>query len=681
SEILAGQSFLGCDSTVNINLIFNFCPCPPELHTESHNGCEGDGYSIVVQGTVYDEFNPVGIDTFIGGAFSGCDSIVTVSLTYNAPSPNGSESYVGCEGDGYSITVGTVTFDEFNPTGSATVVGSNGCDSIVNVNLIFNSCGCPPVFHTESYTGCSGDGHSILVNGVTYDEVHPVGSELFAGGSFDGCDSTVAIDLTFHPIYAFTETYSSCDPVDTGTFTIPLLTHYGCDSIITRVVTLDQIASGSASLTICNGDSTTVNGDDFYSSTGVFMDTIPGFSCDSVVTLDLTVDNPPNSSPSHALCPGDSISLDGSNYYDTSGTYVVIIPGTGCDTIVTLSLTIMPFAQGQSTMTICDGDSASINGSTYYYTQGIYADTIPGFDCDSVVLLTLNVNDVDFVDVQQFSCDAAQVGVTVNVEQNAGGCDSVVSITTILSPIGIASVDPTDADCLGENGSVAIAMGAGSAPYQFEVNGPNTSITTASSPIQPLDAGTYSLTVTDSSGCTDTETFVVGQQTLFNFEAIPDELTLLYGESFELEVVPAPSEVQWSPSTFLSCDTCAVTTTTPEYTLYYVVSGEEDGCMAYDTIYVEVIQPDLIIPTAFTPNGDGSNDEFHVIDKYIDQLIYLRVFNRWGELVFETNDLNHGWDGLFHGEEQELDSYIVHVLAILYTGRIADVTGNVLLLR
>jgi len=490
----------------------------------------------------------------------------------------------------------------------------------------------------------------------------------------------VTIDLVYHPTYGSTEMFSSCNPADTGTVMIPLLSVYGCDSLITIITSLDVLASGSATMTICNGDSTTVNGSDYYDATGIYTDTISGFSCDSVVTLDLTVDNPPNTAPSQTLCPGDSFSLDGIDYYDTTGVYVITVPGTGCDTIVTLSLTVKPYAQGQSIVSLCGNDSISINGSQYYNSSGVYADTIPGFECDSIVLLNLTVNQTDSVFIQDLTCDINSIGSVVQLYNNTAMCDSVVTITTSLSPIGIVSVTPSDANCDGLNGSVDVVMGTGVAPYQYDVSGPSPQ-SSGSSPIQSLDAGTYILTVTDSVGCSVSQSFVVDQPAQFSFDATPEAVTLLYGESYDLEVTPVSGQVLWTPSTFLSCDTCEVTTTTPEYSLYYIVSGEENGCLAYDTVQVEVIQPDLLVPTAFTPNGDGSNDEFHVIDKYIDELIYLRVFNRWGELVFETNDLSHGWDGRFKGEEQEMDSYIVHVLAILYTGRVADVTGNVLLLR
>ncbi|MEZ5007883.1 MAG: T9SS type B sorting domain-containing protein [Chitinophagales bacterium] len=157
--------------------------------------------------------------------------------------------------------------------------------------------------------------------------------------------------------------------------------------------------------------------------------------------------------------------------------------------------------------------------------------------------------------------------------------------------------------------------------------------------------------------------------------------SLLIGESIELEAIPSLGNIEWAPGIFLNCDTCSSVTSTPEYTLYYIVSREDNGCIAYDTVYIEVNEPQVFVPTAFTPNGDKDNDIFQVIDKYINELIVLRVFNRWGEMLYQTNDINAGWDGSFKGEDQEIDTYIYDIEVIMYTGKTVKVHGFFLLLR
>jgi hypothetical protein len=140
TEILTGSN--GCDSTVTITLVF----LPSSTGTESYTGCVGDGYSVVVGGTTYDENNPSGTETLT--ASNGCDSLVSINLTFIAPT-TGTETYTGCDGDGYNVVVGGTTYDENNPTGTETLTGSNGCDSVVTVNLIFLS----PTTGTENVYG------------------------------------------------------------------------------------------------------------------------------------------------------------------------------------------------------------------------------------------------------------------------------------------------------------------------------------------------------------------------------------------------------------------------------------------------------------------------------------------------------------------------------------------------
>ena len=86
--------------------------------------------------------------------------------------------------------------------------------------------------------------------------------------------------------------------------------------------------------------------------------------------------------------------------------------------------------------------------------------------------------------------------------------------------------------------------------------------------------------------------------------------------------------------------------------------------ITYDTVFIIVNDIEIFIPTAFTPNGDGMNDVFHVIDKNIEELIYLRVFNRWGQLLFETDNLNLSWDGTYKSKAQEMDIYIYDLIII-----------------
>ena len=139
----------------------------------------------------YDESNPSGTESMSN--IFGCDSTISIDLTFNSPS-TGSEVHVGCNGDGYAVTVNGIIYNEANPTGIETLSNINGCDSVVSIELTFNSS----ITGNENYTGCLGDGYSIDVNGTTYDEANPTGTETLTAVA--GCDSIVTVDLIFNTV-------------------------------------------------------------------------------------------------------------------------------------------------------------------------------------------------------------------------------------------------------------------------------------------------------------------------------------------------------------------------------------------------------------------------------------------------------------------------------------------------
>ena len=140
----------------------------------------------------------------------------------------------------------------------------------------------------------------------------------------------------------------------------------------------------------------------------------------------------------------------------------------------------------------------------------------------------------------------------------------------------------------------------------------------------------------------------------------------------------------WYPTYGLNNPDDAVTIAGPFNTTKYILTVTDlDGCVNYDTVIVYVLNDViLLIPTAFSPNGDGINDIFR-ISKHIniERLINFTIYNRWGNLVFETSDIEAGWDGTLKGRGQMLGVYVWYVKALDYDGNIIVRKGNVTLLR
>ena len=249
----------GCDSVVTVALTFN----ATSTGNENYTGCAGDGYSVTVGGTLYNEGNPSGTETLMNGA--GCDSVVTVALTFNG-NTTGNETYNGCTGDGYSVTVGGTLYNEGNPSGTETLMNGAGCDSVVTVALTFNGTSTG----NENYTGCIGDGYSVTVGGTTYNEGNPSGTETLVNGA--GCDSVVTVALTFNATSTGNENYTGCTgdgySVNVGgtiynegnpSGTETLMNGAGCDSVVTVALTFNATSTGNENYTGCAGDGYSVS--------------------------------------------------------------------------------------------------------------------------------------------------------------------------------------------------------------------------------------------------------------------------------------------------------------------------------------------------------------------------------------------------------------------------------------
>jgi gliding motility-associated-like protein len=172
-------------------------------------------------------------------------------------------------------------------------------------------------------------------------------------------------------------------------------------------------------------------------------------------------------------------------------------------------------------------------------------------------------------------------------------------------------------------------------------------------------------------------------------------ITLLLGESsdpFVPNVVGNQGDLNylWTPDTYLTCTDCEqpiceVPLNTTNYTL---VITDAKGCTTSDNLLVTVEKPYIIyVPTAFSPNGDGTNDLLQVMPAIdLEKVNVFRVFNRWGEMVYEAYDFvpaygQFGWDGYLKGNKSPLDVYIYQVDATFIDGKTMSTRGQSTLLR
>jgi hypothetical protein len=466
----------GCDSVVTINLVY----LPNSSGNVDYNGCQGDGFSVTVNGTLYNQSNPTGTETLT--AANGCDSIVTINLVY-LPNTTGNVDYTGCQGDGYNVTVNGTLYNQSNPTGTETLPAANGCDSVVTVNLVY----LPNTTGNVDYNGCEGDGFSVTVNGTLYNQLNPTGTETLS--SVNGCDSVVTVNLVYLPNTTGNVDYNGCEGDGfsvtvngtlynqlnpTGTET--LVAANGCDSVVTINLVYLPNSSGNVDYNGCQGDgfSVTVNGTLYNQSNPTGTETLPAANgCDSVVTINLVYLPNTSGNVDYTGCQGDgfSVTVNGTLYNQSNPTGTETLPAAnGCDSLVTINLIYHPATSGTVTHNGCVGDgfSVTVNGNVYDELNPVGTEILTNANgCDSTVTINLSFASTITGNVDYTGCDGDGYSVTVNgtlynqfnptgteTFTAAGGCDSIVTVNLVYLPNTTGNVNYTGCD--GDGFSVTV---------------------------------------------------------------------------------------------------------------------------------------------------------------------------------------------------------------------------------
>jgi gliding motility-associated-like protein len=231
--------------------------------------------------------------------------------------------------------------------------------------------------------------------------------------------------------------------------------------------------------------------------------------------------------------------------------------------------------------------------------------------------------------------------------------------------------------------------GGGGITYQW-LPATYLSSTTILNPVvqKPQQTITYALTVTDANGCKSIEPAVV--QVVVT--PIPDvfagdDTAILIGQDLPLNAVDVNNSgftsYQWLPAIGLNSSSIQdpVATVTGDIT-YTVTAKTPAGCEGAASIKIlAVTMSDIVVPNAFTPNGDGHNDVVrpHLIG--IKDFKSFRVFNRWGQQVFFSANEGAGWDGMVGGQVQPLGTYVWVAVGMDFSGKVVERRGTVILVR
>jgi len=275
--------------------------------------------------------------------------------------------------------------------------------------------------------------------------------------------------------------------------------------------------------------------------------------------------------------------------------------------------------------------------------------------------------------------------------KNADNCFATDSIRIRVQQPLKMTVDKNDTLCLGATAKLkAIGMEKYSWSPTLYVDNPTASQVN----IRPAKDTlmNYRIIGSDNKNCfPDTGYITLKTYPVPKMEIKQDDITLNAGSTVKLETINTAdvTKWKWSPATGLDNANIASPTATARESIVYTCVAANDGkCITRDEVRITVIcnNANVFVPNTFSPNGDGMNDVFYPRGKGVFTIKNLRIFNRWGEVVFErmgfqANDINAGWDGTFKGAKLASDAYVYAMEVQCDNSSIILTKGNVTLLR
>ena len=703
------QTDEGCDSIVRLNMRFE--PLEPIMVSETI--CKGDTYIFkdIVE-TESGEYS-----TTINSP-DGCDTTYVVTLSVNEIEPT-PESRVICAGG--DVEYENEVYDEPGEY-VVTLSGAGGCDSLINLSITEEQLET----HIMAESICKGkvfdNGYITADEAGTYEYISELGN----------CDSLIVIELEVFT-ETITEEVSMCkgDPPfefedikadETGIYTTVVTEPGECDILYEFFLTVLDPSSFSTTRTLCEGEEIIVDGT-VITIGGSYDYVIPNkVGCDSTITVEVLESAPQSINISDEICQGDIYFFNGEEITD-EGEYTANLESeSGCDSIVILDLAFRSEVEVFYEETICEGETYILH-DLEVDEQGIYSTMVSmATGCDSLVSLDLKVIPRTFADVTYTMCpgdtyilhdlttnEAGQFTArTTNVE----GCDSIINVELFISTIDTTEIDAEI--CEGEtyfyNGMELFEEGVQETMqvsslgcdslvlFNLRVNPLQESIQEvllcpgeifSYADIVTSESGVFQTRFSNAEGCDSLVTINVEVEELEGELLLEEEVEVDLGESIDISpdyVSDDFNMFEWidENGSVISTSEDLIGMSPTEDTYVDLMVTNENGCSLRQRINIFVDDEiKIYIPNIITPDEQGLNNAFTIgADASVIGIQDIVIYDRWGELMYqgyhEGNLSSYlGWDGTFKGKKVVQGVYTYMVIFDIIDGTTRKKAGSV----
>ncbi len=592
----------------------------------------------------------------------GCDSLVFSSYTLRSIPPTHLQNK-NCAISAYSI--------------DSLILPGQFCDSLIITENIplrkdssflrFSTCDSSKagirLLHLFNSLGCD----SIVTIQTDLDSVQVTALQVLECGlkssysdtlifQTQSCDSIVITTHSALPIDSTLLRDSSCDPSKTGVFRTLLKNQYGCDSILITTVSLLPSDSVRVQQTTCD-----------LSKAGTFFTVLKNSSgCDSVIQTNVR------------FLPSDTTFFNATTCDPAQQKKdTLIIKRAGCDSVVFRNIVLVPSDSTLVQQSTCQLAAAG--------SQTLFLKNTNG--CDSIVTIRTTFIPSDTLYLNTTSCIPSLAGRDTLFLKNQAGCDSLIFRSTVLTPVRLNVLLDSIA-CAGQhNGKLHILNSSDfNAPLQLFLNAQQL---TRNSLLDSLAPGQYLLYLRDDKGCiSDSVRFSLLDPTAFTTE-LGQDLEVKKGTAIQLSLSANKNVTQiiWNPAHPLACQNCTDYNLVAEQDLWiYSLAFDDRGCTSLDSVFIRVLrQGNFFAPNVFSPNGDNINDYFYIQGEPGAIVEQLRIYDRWGELLFEANSIPvndplKGWNGSFHSDKMNPGVYAFYA-KINYNNNSYFLQGDLTLIR